>query len=270
MRLLVLVFVFVFAATASAHHDNLLWNPQGYPTDEKRGPWFTTIDLEAVDWAIQRVEDRTRKGPTALRFEVRDGDCFTAKPHAPATGWDDCTRDRERSELREKWYPELHTPVYYAYSMFIPEDYEYMYPKQIVTQWHGGASPTMYFSLDRDQFEVDIRTETSQTTHKYELGVLPKGVWLDFVVRVVWSNSDDGMVKIWVNDNLLLEHQGATMDPQGYARGQGPFAKFGIYRSHLYRWEYPERDHPTQVLYFDEYRRGYNRDDITVENNTGD
>ena len=272
MKKLIVAFfaMFVGVFTAYADHDHIMWNPQGLPVDDKRGPWFATIDLEATEWAWVRQSEITRKGPTALRFEMRAGDCFTALPHTPEEGWDDCTRDRERSEIREKWDPELDTNVWYAFSMFIPDDYEYMYPKQMFFQWHNGVwGPNVYFHLNRSEFQIDILTEEHETTTKYHMGELPKGAWIDFMVNVVWTNKDYGKLRLWVDGKQVLDHRGATMDDRAYEKGKGPHVKMGLYRSHIFRWEY-DRPMPTLVLYHDEYRRGYSYRDVMLEYNEGD
>lgn len=270
-KLFFTILLAILATFAWADHEHLLWDPQGYPEDEYRGDWFATIDLDAVDYAITRTGERTRKGPTSIRFELRDGDCFTAVPHDPSQGWDDCTRDRERTELREKWDAELHRDVWYGISLFIPEDYPYMYPKQIFLQWHGGPGPTVYFQLNRDRFLVNILTEVGETTTQYDLGteLLEPGRWHDIVVNAVWSNGDDGKLRVYVNGDRIVDHNGPTMDDESYAEGVGPNIKFGIYRSHLFRWE-SEEPHPTQILYFDEYRRSYEFRDVDVRRVQGD
>lgn len=271
------LFIAFFASiilvfSASADHQSVMWSPQGLPVDEFRGPWFATIDTEATDWAWKRQSELTRKGDTALRLEVRDGDCFTAEPHNPESGWDDCTRDRERSELRERWNPELDEYVWYTWSMFIPEDYEPMYPKQIFFQWHAGHQPVIYFHLNENKFHIDILTEEGRTTTQYTYGrnILTLGSWHDVVVRIKWSDkNEDGQMTLWVDNQLILDHVGATMDPKAYQKGKGPYAKFGIYRSHLFRWE-EDRPHPTHIIYFDEYRRGYKYIDVKIANHAGD
>ena len=56
--------------------------------DETSGPWTDTVDEDARPYAYDVQSDFVFKGPTALRFELRDGDCFTAFPDNPASGWD--------------------------------------------------------------------------------------------------------------------------------------------------------------------------------------
>ena len=242
------------------------------PVDDRRGWWFETIDLDARDYAYDVVTDNTRKGETALRFELRDGDCYTAYPENPSNGWDDCTRDRERSEIRERWDPPVDKQVWYAFSLFIPEDYEPMYPKQIFFQWHAGPGPVIYYHLNENKFHIDILAEIGRTTTQYTFGddVLTPGEWHDFEVNIVWSgNEQNGKMLLYVDGVKLVEYRGATMDPETYALGKGPQVKMGIYRSHLFRWE-QDRPHPTHVLYFDEYRRGFNQSDVDLDNYEGD
>ena len=270
-KLFVAMFaVFIGVFTAHADHERPMWDPQGLPEDEQRGPWFATIDLEATDWAWKRQSDIVRKGPTALRFEMRDGDCFTALPHTPEEGWDDCTRDRERSEISEKWKPELDRNVWYAFSLYIPEDYPYMYPKQMFFQWHNKVwGPNIYFHLNRNEFQIDVLAEEHETTQKYHMGELPKGVWLDFAVNIVWTNSDNGKMVLYIDGDKVVDYRGPTMDDRSYTMGASPQVKMGLYRSHLFRWE-SEDPHPTQIIYHDEYRRGYTFREVDVRRYEGD
>ncbi len=242
--------------------------------DQQRGPWIDTIDEDARQYAYNRVTDLTFKGDTALRFELRDGDCYTANLDDPAAGWDDCTRDRERTEVREKWNPRVDTSVWYSIHLYIPEDYEPMYPKQIFWQWHSGVTgPSAYFHLNENKFHIDILAEPGQTTTQYTFGtdILVPGQWHELVVNAVWSNDPSvGRLRLWVNEEVLVSYRGPTMDDIAYEAGVGgPYVKYGIYRSHLFRWTAPE-PHPTHVLYFDEYRRGYSAGDVDIRNYNGD
>lgn len=272
------------ASVDAGQLEDILYNPQGLPVDDKRGPWFATIDVEATEWAWNRQSVATRRGETALRFEVRDGDCFTANPSNPESGWDDCTRDRERSEIREKWSPPLNREVWYEWSMLIPNDYEYIYPKQIIFQWHGGDwGPNAYFQLNRNNLLIDILTQEHQTTFQHKVGEIPKNRWLDFTVRAVWSDKENGEFDVWIQDTTLahamiypyhgqkvLEYRGPTMDSDTVKKkGVGPHVKMGVYRSHLFRWT-EARPLPTHVLYFDEYRRGYTYEEVAIERYRGD
>jgi hypothetical protein len=240
------------------------------PTDDRRGRWIDTIDEDARSYAYNRQSALVRKGASALRFELRHGDCYTAVPAAPATGWDDCTRERERTEIREKWSPKLDTEVWYAFSVHIPKDYTPMYPKQIFFQWHNGVwGPNVYFQLNKNTFLIDILTQVDKTTQQFNLGQLEKGVWHDFTVRAVWSSRDTGKLSVYRNSKPVLEYTGPTMDADSYSKGAGPHVKMGLYVSHLSRWTSKDK-RPTRVIYFDEYRRGYSANIVDIRKNQGD
>ena len=246
-------------------------------SDSNRGPWMDTVDESARGYAYKRVSGFARKGPTSLRFELRSGDCYTAYPLQPTSGWDDCTRDRERTEVREKWTAMWDYDIWYAISIFIPEDYNFLYPKQIIFQWHRGKQPIAYLKLERDNLKFDILTRLGESTSIYDLGNVTKqnytGKWIDLLWKANWSVDDTGYIKMWINNGLVIDHKGPTTDKEkGKCRASngncGPFVKYGIYRSHLFRYEFGD-ELPTQILFFDEYRRGKTREDVDIDNNEG-
>ena len=247
-------------------------------TDGNRGPWMDTVDEGARGYAYTRVTGFSRKGPTSLRFELRSGDCYTAYPNNPSSGWDDCTRHRERAEVRERWTAMWDRPLWYAISIYIPNNYEFLYPKQIIFQWHRGEQPVAYLKLERKNLKFDILTELGKSTSIYDLGNVLEmgwaGKWIDVLWKVNWSVDDTGYLYMWIDDSQVIQHWGATTDKEKgkclASNGNcGPFAKYGIYRSHLFRYKGGEDNLPVQVLFFDEYRRGYIRDEVNVELNEG-
>ena len=251
-------------------------NTEVLRTDSNRGPWMDTVDESARGYAYKRVAGFARKGATSLRFEVRSGDCFTAYPANPSSGWDDCTRHRERAEVREKWTAPWDMPVWYGISIYIPDNYNFLYPKQIIFQWHRGEQPVAYLKLERKNLKFDILTELGQSTSIYDLGNVFEmgwaGKWIDLLWKVNWSKDDTGHLYMWINDRQVIQHWGATSDKEEGKCGNrscGVFVKYGIYRSHLFRYEGGEHNVPTQVLFFDEYRRGYTRNEVDIELNEG-
>jgi hypothetical protein len=262
-----ITFVLIMSSGSLAQNTSIL------RVDDTSGPWTDTIDQDASEYAYTLETENVFRGNTALRFELRDGDCFTAYPNAPASGWDDCTRDRERTEVRERWDAPLDTPMWYQISMFIPNDYEPMYPKQMFLQWHNGLwGPNVYFHLNENKLHIDILTEPNLTTTQYTFGTdaLTTGEWHQITVSAVWSNNpEQGRLIVYVDGQRIVEHYGATVDLATYQSGHGPHVKYGIYRSHLFRWE-SLAPHPTHVLYFDEYRRGRTFQDVDALNYAGD
>ena len=151
----------------------------------------------------------------------------------------DCTRDRERSEVRERWDAPVDTNLWYSIMLYIPADYEPMYPKQMFWQWHNGNwGPNMYFHLNENKFHVDILTEPGLTTTQYTFGddKLTLGQWHNLVVNVVWSARPEiGRMTLYLNGEPLVVHVGATLDQETWASGVGP---------HVQVWHLPQPSIP--------------------------
>ena len=156
----------------------------------------------------------------------------------------------------------------------MPQDYNFFYPKQIIFQWHRGKQPVAFLKLERKNLKFDVLTKLGQSTSIYDLGnVFNKGYagkWIDVLWQVRWDADSTGYLNMWIDGNQVIKHRGATNDKEvGKCkhRGCGVFVKYGIYRSHLSR--YGGGTIPTQVLYFDEYRRGFNKQEVDVNNQEG-
>ncbi|MDJ0824065.1 MAG: heparin lyase I family protein, partial [Rhodobacter sp.] len=87
-----------------------------------------------------------------------------------------------------------------------------------------------------------------------------RGRWHDFRIQAVWSARDTGLIRVWLNDRLVHEHQGRNLN-----RNVAPTFKFGVYRTSLHK--YRSRIGPvvpTQVVVFDEVARGRSRAEVTI------
>ena len=79
------------------------------------------------------------------------------------------------------------------------------------------------------------------------------GKWMDFVVNVKWSQSNDGWFSIWLNGKLNFEYKGKTM----YC-DKGVYFKYGIYRSFVSRnWDATKFG---TVAYYDGFRISQTKD----------
>ena len=77
--------------------------------------------------------------------------------------------------------------------------------------------------------------------------------WNDILVNMKWTHKDNGFFKIWINNELTYDYEGPTKN-----KGKKPYFKFGIYRAWLSKWVKANNKNevPTQVIYFDEIRKG--------------
>lgn len=220
--------------------------------------------LNRKTYGYQRVSapQPVRAGESSERFEVRPGDCYWHRT------WNDCINDRERSELQQNEPHEMVGQEYwYGWSIFFPNDYPNVYPTVTALgqfKQKGAKHPPVAFVNFPNgywmQF-VQIRGRHFQDSYLLIDEEELRGRWHDIVVHARWSNNDDGFIKVWVNDVLKADYSGA-LTKHVYQI----YFKYGVYRNDvsLYKLAQSVDSVPTQVVYFDEVRKGRSREDVDI------
>ncbi|MGE3285922.1 MAG: polysaccharide lyase [Pseudonocardia sp.] len=153
-------------------------------------------------------------GKYAARFTVRDGDIpeFGGGERSEVSEHDEGAETREGDE---RWY---------EWSMRLPEDFRT--PSGgwfIVMQWHAGSgSPPLAIDLSRGS--VDIGGDGTDAPRR-TIGPLRRGEWVNYVLHVRFSRSDDGFVEAWENGRKTVQrfHRPTMSSSENYL-------KQGIYR----------------------------------------
>lgn len=207
-----------------------------------------------------------RSGEQSLRFEVRAGDCGY---HSRAS---DCDRDRERHELSSgsQKYIMGDGEYWMGWSIYVPKDFPNIYPtKTALGQFHQvSGRPAWMFQNKNGGLWIDnhlghnlINNLQGKNYTKLLSSAQLRGRWNDIAVHVNWSDKADGFFTIYLNGSQKPSYDwsGATK-----SSGKSVYFKFGIYRSYLKRWQKAtgRKKTPTQIVYFDEVRRGKTRQDI--------
>ncbi|MCB1394640.1 MAG: heparin lyase I family protein [Rhodobacter sp.] len=210
--------------------------------------------LSDTPWGYGIVTAPTRAGAEAQRFEVRPGDC-AAQP-----GWDDCARDRERSEFRPdlEWAPGRDTWI--GFSVYLPPDFEDS--RNVNTslfQIHRSGGPQRVAggrTSNPPLMQIEARGGTLGVTIFVTDGPNPhaalatlaqmRGRWTDIAVH--FDDRDPPMLEVYVNGEVgAIFTDWPLPDPDFY------YLKYGLYRSFVSRHGGPM---PTQVAIFDEMRVG--------------
>ncbi len=76
---------------------------------------------------------------------------------------------------------------------------------------------------------------------------------MDLVYQIKWSPKSDGLIRVWKNGKLVVDHKGRSHDAKN-----APYFKFGIYRG--------GKDQETQIIWYDEYRRGNSKSAVDPKN----
>ncbi len=214
--------------------------------------------LNNKTYGYKVISDPTGSAPTDKieAFEVRPGDCSSNK------NWNDCNKDRERSELSE-WYKKTApgSEYWYGWSLYIPENYINVYPTKVALgQFHQKNSHVVWmFQNSNGGYHLD--NQVGGHTAEYDI-LIPerdlRGRWHKIEVHVRWSTDRSGFMRVWVNDKQKVDYKGQTMDASRV------YFKYGIYRSFLSRYKNAKNTNevPAQKVYYSNVKRGKSRKEI--------
>ena len=199
----------------------------------------------------------TRDGKYSLRFEVRDGDCNSNQ------GWNDCETDRSRHELTQagdhlKDHQYEGDEFWYKWSMLMPDNpIKRGNSISFIGQFNSDNSGRFYM----EDFPKGVGYRFNDVDYNIlEQNILIKNKhvrsrWTDIEIHALWASTDEGFIKIYVNEELTRTVKGPNMEGANRI-----FFDFGIYNAFLSRCDC--KNMPTQVVYFDGIRRGASRLDV--------
>lgn len=205
--------------------------------------------LNHTPYGYQISQDITNTAPSPLIeiFEVRDSDC------TQNSTWNDCTSDRERSELSQKHKStKEHSRYSYSWYFYLPNDFINIYPtKTTLGQFHQvGAKPAWMFQVtDKGLIlENHLQKPNPKFTLIKKENLL--GKWHRIECDILWDKQN-GFSKLWVNDKLIIDYKGSTMSADII------YFKYGLYRAFLSRYKKAKKVNniPTQKVYYSNIKR---------------
>jgi hypothetical protein len=232
---------------------------QPLPTESSLPPaQFGFAGGSLAGWKVTRlprpssaivIDSPTRHGKHAAAVTLKFGETYG---------------DSWKSELTDKLFAPFDQVIWYRVSHYLPGGF---IPEKgnrcVLAQWHniqpedmiGGHPPLAHF-IEDGIFRSAVgyyRDNTGLVTRDlYKLN-LSRGVWNDFVYRVVWSLKDEGQIDAWYNGKYMGSYRGFLSYVTDVA---GPYFKTGVYCEQS----------PVKPLtaYVDEYRRGPTADSILL------
>ncbi len=202
-----------------------------------------------------------RSGMKSYRFEVRLGDCGKDEGH------NDCKKDRQRVEGQFKEYQKGKKDYWYSASIYLPKDYTSVAPVRttFMQLYEKGWKPILMIT-DRSNQWLEIGRMWSGEYVEMKKGIKiddMKGKWTDILINARYSREEDGFLKVWVNDKLVLEALNIKNITPYTKRGVG--LDFGIYQTFVSGWkrEHGDKDYPNMVVYFDEVNLGTSKEKVT-------
>lgn len=180
-----------------------------------------------VSWSYALLTDGAR------RYEVRGGDQWSLDS---ATG-------AERSESYDPYKMEVGRTYQIAFKMMIEPGETNSASWLLITQATSVSdpgealhSPPLALELAGDRFRVVTRDSSAALSTPADIRYvrqfdetqpMARGRWYDIKVQVVFGPFGNGLLKVWRDDVLLVDFNGAL----GFNDNVGPYLKQGVYRS---------------------------------------
>jgi hypothetical protein len=212
--------------------------------------------------------DKARRGEKYQRFEVADGDCFGSDD------WNDCEADRERVEFSATPMQKPTGNQCFAFSIMLDDSFQSASPTntslgQIHQQggpkgsMEGIASnpPLIQFDVKNDYYDLNWHVLSGSVNNVRDQSVyyklIPindmKGKWTDISFCIDFANKN---ISVWVNGDKKVNIDKAPINAKLIP--SAIYFKHGIYRSFIskYKASHGTDVMPTQIVYYDEVRRG--------------
>lgn len=227
---------------------------------------FTNLPKKDHSFTYVDQKSDARAGRFYQRFELRDGDCFPPQDG----GWNDCETDRERFEFSGIPDQKPGGKHCYGYSLKLDESFEPVSPASTdLGQVHqiggpkgraGGFTsfpPIIQIGAKYNRLTFGWHELTGDENNiidqkrEFELAKIDeiKGKWTDISFCLDFKNR---RMDAWVNGKKKVE---ILRSPIKFMP-ESIYFKYGIYRSFISRYKKFHGKAPTQIVYYDEVRRG--------------
>ncbi len=146
---------------------------------------------------------------------------------------DKLPNDKQRSELSLKNTPlPLNEDIEISFSTYVPFDWVEKPDQKVIFQLHQnqdhqpincGKSPILGLRIVGPDFILSQELEREDPGRILWTGPLSKG-WNDW--RILLRFNESGYIKIWHNNNLIVDYEGKTIASCTF---KGPHINFGLY-----------------------------------------
>lgn len=213
--------------------------------------FVTSMPINAKDYGCLIVDKADSHpvwdGNESARFEVRPGDC------SADSGFNDCTNDRSRHEIRE--ISTVHTDgstYVYTTRIYIPTQTRFKPPNSalFLTQINFVDEPTygtLVYLLMAENNNLMLRTHqgfTWNVLRDYPVSTSPYDKWIKLSYEIRASSGAEGRIKVFADDVLVVDETRPTL-PTATAQIR---LKLGIYNAFK---SWATLPFETQYMYFD-------------------
>ena len=190
-------------------------------------------------------------GKNSIRFESNNGEC------GKEPKWNDCTNDRERTELyykKKPWKKER----WYRFYIYLPKDYNSIAPaKMSLIQWkrHKPSKVLVMFQ----HMHAGLTFNRNGDSFKDSYVVLKRneellGNWTEIIFNTNWHpKPEKGFMKVWIDGKLKVDFNGVSNTKKGNELS----LRYGLYSSSMSRYKtaFQTQTMPQRVIFFDGSKR---------------
>ncbi len=238
---ILLVCLLIFFSCHSYRYNRIY---DGFETSSLSKIWETD---KFIPGAVEIQPAIIRSGKKAAKIIIHPGDQIDEEKGTIL----------ERAELMESmnlWALEDST-YSYAFSMFIPQDFPIVPTRLVIAQWKQRCPVE---NCDPDNPVIAVRYIAGELSVDHKIG--PKNdflyrtsedirnKWLDFKFQIRFSRQQNGQIKAWLNDKVIVDYEGINAYPAqgGYSDRNYFYFKMGLYRDHMSE---------SMILYVDAYSK---------------
>ena len=223
------------------------------------------------------IEDnlKSRSGNYYQKFELRYGDCFGDE------NWNDCDNDRQRIELSSEPNQPISGRQCYGYSIKLSNSFtDIRKVSTTLGQIHqkGGPSgkanslssypPLIQIDARKGNLYLNwhklsgSRDNVKDESKYYKLKTLKsmRGVWTDISLCLDFEKK---RIDAWVDGNNVVK----ILKSPIFFEPESIYFKHGIYQSFISNYTSFKGETPTQIVYYDEVRRGNSIEDVDINVN---
>lgn len=221
----------------------------------------------SVPWAHQWVTDITRDGGHAIRLELRDGDCNDR----------DCGRKDNYHRTEFHWKNGWLGESWYRFSAYVPKETYVEYPWMLMLmqlkafsnaeKFQGSKEcpvQPLFIQIDQGQLKFtqsvgdtcDVSFQEDYGMRWFEKGI--KDRWLDFVIYSNTTDQEDGFIYVWVNGELVWEHQGKNIWKKNLKYPP-------IFMHNVYEGKAPKGMDRKSIIYFDAFYAAKNCEEMKLD-----
>ncbi len=218
---------------------------------------------------------KSRSGNFYQKFELRNGDCFGDE------NWNDCDNDRQRIELSSEPNQPISGKQCYGYSIKLSNNFtDIRKVSTTLGQIHQKGGPSgkaNSLSSFPPLIQIDARkgnlylnwhklsgskNNVKDESKYYKLKTLKnmKGVWTDISLCLDFENK---RIDAWVDGNNIVK----ILESPIFFEPKSIYFKHGIYQSFISNYTSFKGETPTQIVYYDEVRRGNSIEDVDINVN---